>query len=223
MVYRVRKQLVEEGFEAVLSRKQRATPAVARIFDGEKEAKLIALACSKPPKGRARWTLRLLENKVVELQHCRSRQQLNDRAGAQKNILQPHRRQCWVIPPKANSAFVAAMEDVLAVYTRPRDPDRPLVCLDETSKQLLAETRATIPMKPATGPLRLQVRAQWDRQPLHAVRAARRLARVKVTDRRHGSRAVAPGPHGSDRQSPRTSRRSKQTKSRIKLPSGTCL
>jgi transposase len=67
MIYRVRKQLVEEGFEAVLSRKQRATPAVARIFDGEKEAKLIALACSKPPKGRARWTLRLLENKVVEL------------------------------------------------------------------------------------------------------------------------------------------------------------
>ncbi len=66
MVYRVRKQLVEEGFEAVLRRKQRATPAVPRIFDGEKEAKLIALACSKPPKGRARWTLRLLETKVVE-------------------------------------------------------------------------------------------------------------------------------------------------------------
>ena len=53
-----------------------------------------------------------------------------------------------MIPPKANSAFVAAMEDVLAVYTRPRDPDRPLVCLDETSKQLLAETRVPIPMKP---------------------------------------------------------------------------
>src|SRR6266702_1603819 len=40
------------------------------------------------------------------------------------------------------------MEDVLAVYTRPRDPDCPLVCLDETSKQLLAETRVPIPMKP---------------------------------------------------------------------------
>src|SRR3979411_1294899 len=51
MVYRVRKQLVEEGFEAVLSRKQRATPAVARIFDGEKEAKLIWLVCSKTPHG----------------------------------------------------------------------------------------------------------------------------------------------------------------------------
>jgi hypothetical protein len=40
------------------------------------------------------------------------------------------------------------MEDVLAVYTRPHDPDRPLVCLDETSKQLLAETRVPVPMKP---------------------------------------------------------------------------
>src|ERR1700732_3140293 len=67
MVYRVRKQRVEEGLEAVLSRKQRATPAVARIFDGEKEAKLIALACSKPPKGRVRWTLPVVENKVVAL------------------------------------------------------------------------------------------------------------------------------------------------------------
>jgi transposase len=66
-VYRTRQQLVEEGFEAVLSRKQRARPPVAPIFDGEKEAQLIALACSQPPKGRARWTLRLLEDKVVEL------------------------------------------------------------------------------------------------------------------------------------------------------------
>ena len=53
-----------------------------------------------------------------------------------------------MIPPKANSAFVAAMEDVLEVYTRPHDPDRPLVCLDETSKQLIAETRAPMAMKP---------------------------------------------------------------------------
>ena len=67
MVYRVRRQLVEEGFEAVLGRKRRAMPAVQRIFDGEKEAKLIALACSRPPHGRVRWTLRLLEEKVVEL------------------------------------------------------------------------------------------------------------------------------------------------------------
>jgi hypothetical protein len=51
-----------------------------------------------------------------------------------------------VIPPKANAAFVAAMEDVLEVYTRPHDPARPLLCLDETSKQLVAETRAPLSM-----------------------------------------------------------------------------
>jgi len=67
MVYRVRKQLVEEGFEAVLSRKKRLLPPVLPIFDGEKEARLIALSCSEPPAGHARWSLRLLERKVVEL------------------------------------------------------------------------------------------------------------------------------------------------------------
>ena len=53
-----------------------------------------------------------------------------------------------MIPPDANAAFVAAMEDVLETYQRPRDADRPLVCVDETSKQLIAETRAPIPAKP---------------------------------------------------------------------------
>lgn len=53
-----------------------------------------------------------------------------------------------MIPPKANAAFVAAMEDVLDLYTRPHDPARPLVCLDETSKNLTIETRAPIPMPP---------------------------------------------------------------------------
>ena len=66
-VSRTRRQLVEEGFESVLTRKHSPASARARIFDGAAEAKLIALACSQPPKGRARWTLRLLEEAVVEL------------------------------------------------------------------------------------------------------------------------------------------------------------
>lgn len=53
-----------------------------------------------------------------------------------------------MIPPTANAAFVCAMEDVLEVYTRPYDPQRPQVCLDETSKQLVAETRVPIPAAP---------------------------------------------------------------------------
>ena len=53
-----------------------------------------------------------------------------------------------MIPPDASAAFVADMEDVLEVYHRPHDPERPLVCLDETSKQLIVETRTPIPAKP---------------------------------------------------------------------------
>ena len=65
MVERVRVKLVEEGLDAVLTRKKRETPPIAPIFDGEKQAQLIALACSKPPAGFARWTIRLLADAVV--------------------------------------------------------------------------------------------------------------------------------------------------------------
>jgi hypothetical protein len=66
-VARIRQQLVEEGFESVLTPKRSPASARQRVFDGAGEAQLTALACSEPPKGRARWTLRLLEDKVVEL------------------------------------------------------------------------------------------------------------------------------------------------------------
>jgi len=67
-VARVRETFVMAGFEAVFQRKARAHPAIQRIFDGEAEAKLIALACSDPPEGYARWTIRLLAEKVVALE-----------------------------------------------------------------------------------------------------------------------------------------------------------
>src|SRR2546429_4358328 len=63
MVYRVRKQLVEEGLEAVLSRKQRATPAVWRGFFWGKEDQMVCPGCFKPPQGRAPRTLRLVGEK----------------------------------------------------------------------------------------------------------------------------------------------------------------
>jgi poly-gamma-glutamate capsule biosynthesis protein CapA/YwtB (metallophosphatase superfamily) len=66
-IARTRQQLVEDGLDAALTRKHSPNSARKRIFDGAAEAKLIALACSKPPKGRSRWTLKLLESAVVEL------------------------------------------------------------------------------------------------------------------------------------------------------------
>jgi DDE superfamily endonuclease len=67
---------------------------------------------------------------------------------AQKNDLKPWLKEQWVIPPKANAEFVCAMEDVLEVYHRPYDPKKPQVCLDEASKQLVAETRTPLPAGP---------------------------------------------------------------------------
>jgi transposase len=67
-IYNVSKQFAEEGLDATICRKIRETPPIQPKATGDIEAKIIALACSEPPKGRNRWTLRLLEEKVVELQ-----------------------------------------------------------------------------------------------------------------------------------------------------------
>jgi transposase len=67
-IERVRRQLVEEGVSAALSRRAGSGYREIKI-DGEKEAHLIALACSPPPEGRVRWTLRLLSKKMVELEY----------------------------------------------------------------------------------------------------------------------------------------------------------
>ena len=71
----LRQRCVEQGLEACLERKKQVRPSVERMFDGEKEAKLIAIACSQAPQGRARWTLELLADRVVRLkivEHCSS-------------------------------------------------------------------------------------------------------------------------------------------------------
>ena len=64
----LRKRFVEQGIDSCLARKKQERPSRASTFDGEKEARLIALACGKAPKGRERWSLRLLADQAVELQ-----------------------------------------------------------------------------------------------------------------------------------------------------------
>jgi transposase len=67
-VSKIRQRFVEPGLEAALSRKKQDYPSRAPKFDGAAEAHLIAVACSQPPEGRSRWTLKLLADKVVELE-----------------------------------------------------------------------------------------------------------------------------------------------------------
>jgi transposase len=67
-VERVRQRFVEEGLEAALGRKRPCRPCRATVLDGAAEARLIALACSRPPGGRPKWTLKLLAGRLVELE-----------------------------------------------------------------------------------------------------------------------------------------------------------
>lgn len=67
-VENVRRKFVNEGLEPSINRKKRIRPPRERMLDGEKEAKLIALSCSKPPEGRARWTMQLLADRLVSLE-----------------------------------------------------------------------------------------------------------------------------------------------------------
>ena len=67
-VFNVRRRWVEEGLEAALCRKKQICPSRPRKLDGEAEAKLVATCCGPVPQGRARWTLRMLAGKLVELE-----------------------------------------------------------------------------------------------------------------------------------------------------------
>jgi hypothetical protein len=97
--------------------------------------------------GRARWTLRLLENKVVELGIVECASDSTIRRTLKKTVLTASPATLGD-PAEGQQRLRRCDEDVLAVYMRPRDPDRPLGCLDETSKQLIAKTRVPIPLKP---------------------------------------------------------------------------
>jgi len=70
-------------------------------------------------------------------------------------------KEMWCLPPKQDAAFVAAMEDVLDVYERPRDPTHPVVCMDEASKQLVGEVRDPLPTAPGS-PAKTERRTRAD-------------------------------------------------------------
>jgi transposase len=144
-IARVRQRFAEQGLSAALHRRL-PRREYRRKLDGEQEAHLIALTCSSPPEGHNRWTLRLLADRMVELEYVGTLSYQTTRRVLKRNELKPWLRQQWVIPPKANAEFVWRMEEVLAVYTRPYDPRFPQVCMDELSKQLVADARPSLPV-----------------------------------------------------------------------------
>lgn len=146
-VARVRQRCAERGVqEAILPTK--ASALRQRRLDGHQEAYLIALACSAPPDGCVRWTLRMLAEQLVELGYVETVSHETVRQVLLANELKPWIKKQWCIPTQADAEFVYHMEDVLEVYTRSYNPARPQICMDEINTQLLADIRDPLPMEP---------------------------------------------------------------------------
>ena len=144
-VYRTKRRFVEEGLEPALSEEPR--PGAARKLSVTDEGILIALACSKPPAGRARWTLQLLADEVVRLTAHESLSDETVRRRLGEVAFKPWQEKMWCIP-KVDAEFVARMEDVLELYGQHLDPAQPVVCFDETPRQLIGEARVPVAAQP---------------------------------------------------------------------------
>ena len=144
-VYRTKRRFVVESVEAALSEAPR--PGATRKLSGKQEALLVATACSKPPRGRARWTLELLAGEMVKLTKHEELSRETVRRRLEENELKPWRRDMWCIP-EVDGTYVARMEDVLDLYAEAPDPQRPVVCFDESPTQLVGEVRQPIPAEP---------------------------------------------------------------------------
>jgi transposase len=144
-VYRTKRRFVEEGLDAALSEEPR--PGADRKLAAKEEALLIATACAAPPIGRARWTLALLAGAMVRLTDHASLSTETIRRRLAENKLKPWLKKMWCIP-KVDAEFVARMEDVLDLYAEEPDEKRPVVCFDETPRQLIGEARVPVAAKP---------------------------------------------------------------------------
>lgn len=140
----LRKRLVTEGFALVLNAKNRTEAPTPPRLDGHGEAQLLALRLGKPPAGDGQWTLRLLAEALVALEVVESIRHETVRQRLKKNGMTTRMVAYWVIPPDAEAECVATMEEVLDVYERPHDPNRPVLCMDEQPVQLLKETQVPI-------------------------------------------------------------------------------
>jgi len=144
-VYRTKRRFVEESLEAALSEEPR--PGADRKLTPKDEALLIATACAAPPSGQARWTLALLAGEMVRLTSHDSVSTETIRRRLEENKLKPWQKKMWCIP-KVDAEFVARMEDVLDLYAEEPDEKRPVVCFDETPRQLIGEARVPVAAKP---------------------------------------------------------------------------
>lgn len=144
----IRKTYCEEGLDAALNRKTRLNPESMAKITGDFEAHVIATALSPPPKGYARWNLRLLAEHCMEKKYIVSISHTTIGTILNTNQLKPHLSKYWCIPMENDPYYIANMEDILTIYQKQYDPSCPVICMDEKPIQLLGEIRKRISAKP---------------------------------------------------------------------------
>lgn len=141
---------VREGLEGLLTIKRNPNSnSTMQKFDGEDEAKILAMACMEAPDGREKWTIRMLTAAAVIVLE-RSISPSTVQRILKNNDLKPHMSEYWCIPEENSAAFVCAMEDTLDIYQRPEDPAHPVWCIDEKPYQIRGNTRNPLPVKPGS-------------------------------------------------------------------------
>ena len=144
-VIRVRRRFVSDGLDAALSERPRL--GAERKLTIHEEALLVAVACTDPPRGRARWTLTLLAQRVVRLTGHDSISAETVRRRLHENDLKPWQQRMWCIP-RVDREFIERMEDVIVQYMTPTSARAPVVCFDETPIQLLDDARVPVAALP---------------------------------------------------------------------------
>jgi DDE superfamily endonuclease/Homeodomain-like domain len=181
-VQEIRRKFCQEKMDVL---KRKPVPGRPKKIDGRVEAEIMATALSDPPRGRARWTLQMIADQVVELRVIPSISHESVRQTLKKKEVKHWLTKKWKIPPKASGDFAAQMEDVLEIYEKPYDEQHPVICFDESNKQQIQDVIEPIPAAPGKAK---RIDAEYKRngtsnifmifEPLSGYRE------VKVTDRR---------------------------------------
>ena len=147
-VNQVRNLYTQGGLEAALNRKTRMSPPHISKITGDFEAQVIASALGPAPKGKSRWTLRLLAEYCTEREYIVSISYTAIGDMLNTNQVKPHLSEYWCTPKERDAEFVLKMEDVLGIYKREYNPEIPVICMDEKPVQLLDEIRERVSAKP---------------------------------------------------------------------------
>lgn len=141
----IRTRYKKEGLHAALYDKERSGKPVTLTV--RQSQRIAAMACTTPPDGYSHWTLDLLceESKNSGIVSTVSREAI--RIILKNHDLKPWQKKMWCIP-KLDQEYIDRMEDVLAVYEKPLDPNEPVVCMDEKPVQLLEHKREPEPTRP---------------------------------------------------------------------------